>query len=195
MQYLRGFIPWLAFGVVSAVGWQWGALAGLALAAAFLLTDRTTGWAPSERLLDYGTVLFFTALTAFAFLRPDSGLKVYAGSLSMGWLALVAWGSIAARSPFTLAIARRRVTPEVAASPLFLRINTVLTAAWALSFTLTALAQAALSFRSGLPGLSVVVQIAGFVLPARFTAAYPEWARARYLRDTVPQHPAQTQGA
>jgi hypothetical protein len=195
MQYLRGFIPWLAFGFVSAFGWQWGALAGLALAAAFLLTDRTAGWAPAERLLDYGTVLFFAALTAFAFLRPDSGLEVYAGSLSMGWLALVAWGSIAARCPFTLAIARRRVTPEIAASPLFLRINTVLTAAWALSFTLTALAQAALSFHGGLPGLSIAVQIAGFVLPARFTAAYPERARARYFRDAAPQHPTQNQGA
>lgn len=195
MQYLRGFIPWLAFGLVSAAGWQWGALAGLALAAVFLLTDRTAGWAPAERLLDYGTVLFFTALAAFAFLRPESGLKVYAGSLSMGWLALLAWGSIAAGRPFTLAVARRRVAPEIAASPLFLKINTVLTAAWALSFTLTALAQAALSFRGGYPGLSVLVQIAGFVLPARFTAAYPERARARYLRETAPQHVAHTQGA
>ncbi|MEU3713177.1 hypothetical protein [Streptomyces catenulae] len=109
MQYLRGFLPWLAFGFVSSVGWQWGALAGLVLAAALLLTDRTAGWA--------------------------------------------------------------------------------------LSFTLTALAQAALSFHGGHPGLSIAVQVAGFVLPARFTAAYPERARARYLRDAAPQHPVRTQGA
>ncbi|WP_399088289.1 hypothetical protein ACGH2B_13215 [Streptomyces sp. BBFR2] len=184
MQYLRGFIPWLAFGLVSAAGWQWGALAGLTLAAVFLLADRTAGWAPAERLLDYGTVLFFTALTAFAFLRPESALKIYAGSLSMGWLALLAWGSIAAGCPFTLAIARRRVAPEITTSPLFLKINTVL----------TALAQAALSFGGGHPGLSVMVQIAGFVLPARFTASYPERARTRYLAEAVPEHPARAQG-
>ncbi|MGW1839201.1 hypothetical protein [Streptomyces sp. NPDC002067] len=194
MQYLRGFIPWLAFGLVSAAGWQWGALAGLTLAAVFLLADRTAGWAPAERLLDYGTVLFFTALTALAFLRPESGLKIYAGSLSMGWLALLAWGSIAAGCPFTLAIARRRVAPEITTSPLFLKINTVLTAVWALAFTLTALAQAALSFGGGHPGLSVMVQIAGFVLPARFTASYPERARTRYLAEAVPEHPARAQG-
>lgn len=30
MNYLRGFVPWIAFAVASSAGRQWGALANLA---------------------------------------------------------------------------------------------------------------------------------------------------------------------
>ncbi|MGY4952701.1 hypothetical protein [Streptomyces sp. G7(2002)] len=181
MNYLRGFIPWLVFAGVSPAGWQWGALAGLAAAVALLIADRAAGLALDLRLLEYGTIVFFAALTALAFARPESGLKMYGSALSMGWLALIAWVSIAVRRPFTSGIARRMAPPEVWHTPLFQRINVVLTAAWALSFTLTALAQAAASAYGWNVAFSILIQLAGFVLPARFTAAYPERARARFM--------------
>ncbi|MGY4985380.1 hypothetical protein GTW98_07385 [Streptomyces sp. SID8375] len=181
MNYLRGFIPWLVFAGVSPAGWQWGALAGLAAAVALLIADRAAGLALDLRLLEYGTIVFFAALTALAFARPESGLKMYGSALSMGWLAIIAWVSIAVRRPFTSGIARRMAPPEVWHTPLFQRINVVLTAAWALSFTLTALAQAAASAYGWNVAFSILIQLAGFVLPARFTAAYPERARARFM--------------
>ncbi|GFE23374.1 hypothetical protein RB199_08485 [Streptomyces libani] len=181
MNYLRGFIPWLVFAGVSPAGWQWGALAGLAAAVALLIADRAAGLALDLRLLEYGTIVFFAVLTALAFARPESGLKMYGSALSMGWLALIAWVSIAVRRPFTSGIARRMAPPEVWHTPLFQRINVVLTAAWALSFTLTALAQAAASAYGWNVAFSILIQLAGFVLPARFTAAYPERARARFM--------------
>ncbi|MEW9517468.1 hypothetical protein [Streptomyces tubercidicus] len=182
MNYLRGFIPWLVFAGVSSAGWQWGALAGLAVAVSLLIADRAAGLSLDLRLLEYGTIVFFAALGALAFARPDSGLKMYGSALSMGWLALVAWVSIAVRRPFTMGIARRMAPPEVWHTPLFRRINVVLTAAWALSFTLTALAQTAISAYGWPVAVSIVLQLAGFVLPARFTAAYPERARARFMK-------------
>ncbi|WP_414504857.1 hypothetical protein [Streptomyces sp. NEAU-L66] len=181
MNYLRGFIPWLVFAGVSPAGWQWGALAGLAAAVALLIADRAAGLALDLRLLEYGTIVFFAALAVLAFARPESGLKMYGSALSMGWLALIAWVSIAVRRPFTSGIARRMAPPEVWHTPLFQRINVVLTAAWALSFTLTALAQAAASAYGWNVAFSILIQLAGFVLPARFTAAYPERARARFM--------------
>ncbi|GES30757.1 hypothetical protein AB0G60_08105 [Streptomyces angustmyceticus] len=181
MNYLRSFIPWLVFAAVSSAGWQWGALAGLVTAAALLVADRAAGLSLDYRLLEYGTILFFAALSVLAFARPDSGLRMYGSALSTGWLALIAWVSIAAQRPFTMAIARRMARPEVWHTPLFRRINVVLTAAWALSFTLTALAQTAVSAYHGNVIYSIVIQIAGFVLPIRFTAAYPERARARFM--------------
>lgn len=180
MNYLRGFVPWLVFAGVSAAGWQWGALAGLAVAVALLIADRAAGLSLDYRVLEYGTIVFFAALTALAFARPDSGLKMYGSALSMGWLALIAWVSIAVRRPFTMGIARRMAPPEVWHTPLFRRINVVLTAAWALSFTLTAIAQAAASVYEWPAVVSILIQVAGFVLPVRFTAAYPERARARF---------------
>ncbi|MFI7102920.1 hypothetical protein ACIBK8_26600 [Streptomyces sp. NPDC050161] len=184
MIYLRGFLPWLAFAGASSFGWQWGALAGLALAVVLLVADRAAGWSPAARTLEYGTIVFFVALTVLAFARPDSGLESYSNGLSTGWLALIAWLSIAVRCPFTLAMARRMAPPEVWDSPLFRRINVVITAAWALSFTLTALAQLAVVAYGLGTIFSILVQVAGFVVPIRFTATYPDRAQARFARET-----------
>lgn len=184
MNYLRGFIPWLVFAGVSSAGWQWGALAGLVTAVVLLLADRAAGLALEHRLLEYGTIVFFAALGILAFTQPDSGLKSYGSALSMGWLALIAWVSIAVRRPFTLGFARRMAPPEVWDTPLFRRINVVLTAAWASSFTLTAIAQAAVSALGWSVVVSILIQLAGFILPVRFTAAYPERARARFLQES-----------
>ncbi|GAU66800.1 hypothetical protein SSP35_03_04480 [Streptomyces sp. NBRC 110611] len=181
MKYLRGFIPWLVFAVVGSFGWQWGALAGLVTAVVLLVADRAAGLKLDYRLLEYGTIVYFVGLALLAFARPDSGLKLYASSLSMGWLAVIAWVSIAVRRPFTMGIARRMAPPEVWHTPLFRHINVVLTAAWALTFTLTAIAQAIVSAYELNVVFTIVIQIAGFVLPVSFTSAYPERARARFL--------------
>ncbi|MCB5912069.1 hypothetical protein [Streptomyces pinistramenti] len=193
MIYLRGFLPWLAFAGASSFGWQWGALAGLVLAAVLLVSDRAAGWSPAGRMLEYGTIVFFAALTVLAFVRPDSGLESYSNALSTGWLALIAWLSIAVRCPFTLAMARRMAPPEVWGSPLFRRISVVITAVWALSFTLTALAQLAIAAYGLSMFCSILVQIAAFVVPIRFTATYPDRAQARFARETGVQ--LQTQEA
>lgn len=192
MNYLRSFIPWLVFAGVAAAGWQWGALAGLLIAVALLIADRAAGLSLDHRLLEYGTILFFAGLSVLAFARPDSGLKMYGSALSQGWLALIAWVSIVVRRPFTMGIARRMAPPEVWHTPLFRRINIVLTAAWALSFTLTAIAQAVASAQGWNVIVSIALQIAGFVLPIRFTAAYPERARARFMENAGAR--ADTQG-
>jgi hypothetical protein len=185
MNYLRSFIPWLVFAGVASIGWQWGALAALAVSAGLLVADRAAGLSVESRLLEYGTIVFFAALTALAFALPDSGLREYGGALSTGWLALIAWVSIAVRRPFTLPIARRMAPPEVWETPLFLRINIVITTAWALSFTLTSAAQAIVTtYDLGL-AVSLPLQIAGFVLPVRFTAAYPDRARARFQQQSA----------
>ncbi|WP_275463824.1 hypothetical protein [Streptomyces noursei] len=184
MNYLRSFIPWLVFAGVSTAGWQWGALAGLVASVALLIADRAAGLDLESRLLEYGTIVFFTGLTAVAFARPDSGVEAYSSALSVGWLALIAWVSLAVRRPFTMAIARRMAPPEVWRTPLFRRINVAITAAWALSFTLSAAVQVVIAAYGFGAALSVLVQIAGFVLPLRFTAAYPDRARARFLQQS-----------
>ena len=34
MNYLRGFIPWIAFAIVSGFSWQWAAVLGWSAASA-----------------------------------------------------------------------------------------------------------------------------------------------------------------
>ncbi|MEU2209914.1 hypothetical protein ACFT8W_38635 [Streptomyces hygroscopicus] len=179
MNYLRGFIPWIALAVVSTLGWQWGALAGLVLGGAMLVRARKAGAAADALILEYSTVAFFAALTAWAFARPGSGLKDYVGALALSWLAVTAWTTLAVGHPFTTGIARRQAPPEVWHTQVFKRINVVITAAWSTAFTLSAAALVVV-VSAGLGSVAALaVQFAGFVLPALFTAWYPERARAR----------------
>ncbi|MEE4545286.1 hypothetical protein V2S66_25380 [Streptomyces sp. V4-01] len=179
MNHLRGFVPWIAFAVVSAAGWQWGALTGLVLALWLLVRDRRAGVAADALILESSTAGCFALLTAVAFAAPHSGLHHWTGALSMGWLALTAWATLAVRRPFTLGIARRQAPREVWESPVFVRVGVVLTTVWAAAFTLTAALLGAISATRLGQGASIPVQVAGFVLPALFTARYPDRVRAR----------------
>ncbi|MFE0464590.1 hypothetical protein ACFW1A_35595 [Kitasatospora sp. NPDC058965] len=179
MNYLRGFVPWIAFAAVSTAGWQWGALAGLVTAVPLLVHDRRSGVAADALILEFSTIGYFAALTALAFAAPHSPVRDYAGCLAIAWLAVTAWGTLAVRRPFTLGIARRSVPEAVWHTRAFLRINTVITAAWALSFTLTAAALAACDATRAGTAASVACQVAGFVVPAVFSQRYPKAARAR----------------
>lgn len=179
MNYLRGFIPWIAFAAVSSAGWQWGAATGLVAALVLLVQDRKAGVAGDSLILERSTVVFFAALSALAFAAPHSALREYGGPLSVGWLALTAWVTLIVGRPFTTGIAKRHAPPAVWATPLFRRINVVVTSAWAAAFTLSAVALAAIQAAGLGAGVSIPVQVAGFVLPAVFTARYPDRARAR----------------
>lgn len=179
MNYLRGFVPWIAFAVVSAAGWQWGALAGLVLGARLVFQERRAGVATDSLILEHSTLVYFAALTAYAFAWTDSGLHDYTGALSMGWLAVTAWFTLAVNRPFTLGIARRQAPESVWKNPVFLRINTVLTSAWAAAFTVTAGVLAGVTAAGLGTAVSICVQIAGFAVPALFTARYPDRVRAR----------------
>jgi hypothetical protein len=180
MNYLRGFIPWLAFAVVSAAGWQWGALTALVLGAALLVQGFVTRIPMDSQILQISTIVYFAALTIFAFANPDSPLKSYVGALSMTWLALTAWGGLAAQRPFTLGIAKLQTPKELWDSPIFRKINVVITAAWAAAFTITAIVLVSFA-AAGIGSAGMIpVQVAGFVIPAVFTARYPERVRARF---------------
>src|ERR1700742_2293424 len=104
MNYLRGFVPWIAFAVLSSLGWQWGALAGLVLAVGLFVQGQRKGTPLDSQVLEISTIVYFVALTALAFLAPQSPMRDFVGAISMAWLALTAWGTLAIKQPFTLGI-------------------------------------------------------------------------------------------
>ncbi|MFB7498196.1 hypothetical protein ACFC09_26530 [Streptomyces sp. NPDC056161] len=179
-SYLRGFIPWIAFAAVSSFGWQWGALTALILGVYLLGKQRRAGVAADALVLETSTVVYFVLLTALAFAVPGSSLRHYAGVASFSWLALTAWGTLAARHPFTLGIARQGTPRAFWDTPQFLRVNVVITTVWALCFTLTAIAVAVLVAAGGGTLATTLTQVAGFVVGAVFTARYPKIMQARY---------------
>lgn len=179
MGYLRGFVPWIVFAAVSPLGRQWGALGALVAGAGLLAQARRAGVAADAQILEVSTLLYFAALGALAFAAPHSGLRPYTAALSFGWLAVTAWSTIAVRRPFTIGIARRNTPREFWHLPVFLRINTVITAVWAAAFTLTAAALAVCDATGAGTAAAAACQVAGFAAPAAFTARYQTIVQAR----------------
>jgi hypothetical protein len=184
MSYLRGFIPWIVFGVLSTFDWRWAAVAALAAGVFLLWRDRRSGVAADALILDVSTVVYFTALGVLAFAAPHSPLERYDGALSFGWLALTAWGSLAVGHPFTLGIARRQTPREYWDLPEFVRINVVITVAWAVAFTLTRAALVGCVAAHVPTAIEIAVHVVGLAAPAAFTAIYPARAQARLARNS-----------
>ncbi|HEY0494997.1 MAG TPA: hypothetical protein VGD48_04580 [Kutzneria sp.] len=179
MSYLRGFVPWIAFAVLSSLGWQWGALAGLVLAVALFVDGRRKGTPLDTQVLEISTMAYFAVLTVFALLVPASPVQHFVGAISMAWLALTAWGGLVVRQPFTLGIAKQQTPKELWGHPVFRRINVVITTVWAIAFTLTAAVLTALDLADAGTVASILAQVAGFAIPAIFTVRYPERVRSR----------------
>lgn len=181
MGYLRSFLPWIAFAVVATgIDWRYGALAGLVLSAGLVARECRAGHPADRFVIELGSAVFFALLAALAFAAPDSPFEPYSTALSLGWLALTAWGSLAVRRPFTLGIARTMVPPAVWDNPVFLRTNMIITAVWAASFTVNAALLAVLLSAAphALAGI-IAVKVCGFALPVVFTTRYSRAVAAR----------------
>ena len=192
--YARTFLPWILLAVISGFDDRAGAVAGLVAALALLAQDVRRGHRADALILEISTAVFMAALTALAFTVPGSAVLDYGASLAIAWLGATAWGTLLARRPFTAGIARRQVSAEIAGTALFARINRVITTVWAASFTVMAAALGLVQYWTpDDTALLVAVKIAGFAVPAVFTARYPEAARKRYLAGTGRPAAAQAQ--
>lgn len=199
-----GFIPWILFWVIASPStWETATIAAL-LAAIFVMALSVdfrplVAWAtpvPGQqrarlridlghlKLLDVATVLFFAALTlaAVATNRADvTDLEKYSQAISSGALGVIALGSILFRHPFTVDYAREEAPPSVWHTPLFQRINLVLTATWSAVFLVCAglglLAEQHVA-KGWRDWLNWYIPIALIFLAFRFTRWYPDQARS-----------------
>ncbi|AKK30178.1 membrane protein [Mycobacterium sp. EPa45] len=167
---------------------------GQAAAAAFALT-LIVMWAGSRRgikvhsLEVFGAVVFaaFVALGIFGSPTLVTWLELWAGEITNGLLAAYALTTLAIRRPFTIAYARDTVDPAHWDSPLFIRVNYVLSAVWAGAFLINTavgtLGDAVLhdgdNFWTGW-----IVQLAVTLIAVAITEFYPDYARAKFLAST-----------
>ncbi|GAA3423479.1 hypothetical protein ACWDTT_07600 [Streptosporangium sandarakinum] len=181
---LLGFLPWIAYAVVATSDeWRYGAILGLVIAVGVIVIDRRAGRTWDQMVIEVSAAAFFLPITVISFVSPGSPLMPYGPALVNAWLALTAWGSLAVRRPFTLGIARRTTPPEVWRTPLFLRVNVVITMVWGVAFTVAAVALAVLLHEAPHATAAVVtVKILSFAVPAVFTVRYPKAVAARHLR-------------
>ncbi len=119
-------------------------------------------------------------------------LELRAGELTNLSLAEFAWLTMLIRKPFTMAYAKDTTPQEHWDSPLFKRINNVITAVWASAFTLAAAAGFAgdLVFHdAGNFWTGWILQLAGIFFAVAFTEFYADYATAKF--DLASGEPAQ----
>lgn len=175
MGILLAFAPFIVFALADRVaGSNIALFAGAATSAVLLLRELV---APDRtpKLLELGTLILFGGLALYAWLAAPSWsiiavrLRVDAGLLVIVLL------SLAIRRPFTLQYARERTPPEFWSSPVFLRTNMIISAAWAFAFGAMILAEFALLYLPTLPrSFGVLVIIAALYGAIKFTSWYPK---------------------
>ncbi|MBO1334679.1 hypothetical protein [Streptomyces sp. VRA16 Mangrove soil] len=182
MAYLRSFLPWIAVSaLIGSIDIRYALLAGFALAVVLAAGQRRAGRAWDALVIEVSAGAYFAVATAAAFAAPGSDTVAhYASAGASLWLALVAWGSIVIGRPFTLGIAKTQVPEELWGNPVFKRVNVVISAVWAASFTVSGIGTAWLRHARPEDGTArTVLTVVCLVLPILFTVRYPEIARSR----------------
>ena len=178
---LSGIVPWILFSVLSSPGRFEIAVCtalGLALLALWLGHRRGFG----VYALDVLGVAFFAALAVVGLVVDEGSiefLEVWAGELTNVVLAVFVIATIAFRRPFTLAYAKKNAPEEYWDSPLFLRINYVISSVWAAAFVFNAavgfIGDAVLHDPDNF-WTAWVLQLAAIFFAIAFTEYYPDRA-------------------
>ncbi|MBR0650583.1 hypothetical protein GXW78_12985 [Roseomonas terrae] len=142
MNVLLGFLPFVAFGVLSGpLGTIPALFAGAAVAAVLVLRGQRAGAAP--KILEVGTLALFVVLgLAALLLRLDLPLMAVRLCVDLGLLAIILT-SLAIRRPFTIQYAKEEVPATYWDSPQFLHVNMVISAGWAVAILVMVLAESA----------------------------------------------------
>jgi hypothetical protein len=182
MGILLGFLPFIAAAVLNPLlGPAIGLTVAAVLAAIQILRNRRAGL--ETGILDVGSLLLFAGLAA-VFALTGGAVSTFAIRLTIdAGLLVIVLASMAARRPFTLPYARRVVPEHLWHDPRFLKINQIITGAWAIAFLLTALADAAVVFVPGFPAwLGLAIMAAALAAAIVFSRRFPAWLQARRAR-------------
>jgi hypothetical protein len=183
MGILLAFLPFFVFFVVErSLGVTTGLVAATITSAALLVRDVIIR-KRTMKVLEIGTIILFGSLAAYTlFAQTKWSIPAVRLCVDFG-LLIVVLVSIAVRQPFTLQYARENAPRESWDSPLFMRINFIITAVWAGAFALMVVADLLMLFVPGVPTfVSIVVTVLAISGAAQFTSWYPERELVKHSR-------------
>ena len=188
LTIVTGFLPWIAFAFVAqrlaADGVAWSALIAVAMTVIALVWGRTRH-APMQ--LNVYSLILFTVMAVIGFgggPPVDRWLYEWGRPLVgvvLGLMILVTAGS----RPFTAGYAKASTPRELWGSPVFKKINRVLSATWGVALVVIGIASLLVTALDAQAGgtaspylldlfLNWVVPIAVLVWTIRFTDTYPD---------------------
>lgn len=175
MNLLLAFSPFIVFVVIERLAGIPAGLAAAALVSAGLLIRDLLAPGRSPKILEIGTVCLFGGLTLLQ-LATGTQWSIAAVRLRVdAGLLLIVLLSMVLRRPFSLQYARERVARAHWDSPAFMRVNYVISAAWAVAFGVLVLADIAMVYMPALPHAgSVAATVLALAAAAWFTGWYPQ---------------------
>lgn len=184
---LSGIAPWVVMAILSSYDrFEEAVCAALGLVLLTLWLSRRRGG--SIHALDLFGAVFFAALAVVGLIASEGTigwLQTWAGEISNVVLAMFVIATILTRRPFTLPYAKEQTPQEHWNSPLFLRVNYMISSVWAGAFVFSAvvgfIGDAVLhdpdNFWTGW-----VLQLAAIFFAVAFTAFYPDYSSAGFAR-------------
>src|SRR5581483_3194965 len=171
MILILGFAPFILFSILSRLS------ADLALwvsfAAAFVVTIRDFVERPALRLLDgAGLALFGLLAVGRGFVMPDLSLAAVRAILDLGLLLVIVF-SLLGRRPFSAQYASAETHGHVWPLPAFLRVNYVISFAWAAAFAAMTLADGAVALLPVPMAVGVAVNIVALAVAITLSLTYP----------------------
>lgn len=180
-----GIAPWALMAILSTPGrFEVAVLSALGFALLVMLLGAFRG-IKIHGLEIFGATIF-ASLALVGAVAGDGVtrfLETWCGELTNFSLAMFAWVTLLIRKPFTISYAKDSTPQEYWESPLFKRINSVITAAWASAFTFAA----AVGFVGDAvlhdPGnfwTGWILQLAAIFCAISFTEFYSDYATAKF---------------
>jgi hypothetical protein len=179
-----GFTPWVALSLLMGPS-RFELAAGVALAMSifFVLADMVRR--RSLKLLGMVDVVCFALFLGAGVIvtvSQKNWLETWFGEISNIILVVVVLGSMLARVPFTIQYAKEETPRDHWSSPLFIRINYIITGAWGVAFLISAIAgyygDAVLKNDNNI-WTGWIIQIGADLVAVQFTSWYPRYAQAR----------------
>ncbi len=177
---LRGFLPWiLYFILIGKTPAQLNLAISVAAATTILLEIKSL---KKGFILSWGTLIFFIFLYVAVVVMKNQWIAQYEWVFSNGTLALIAWGSLAIRCPFTIQYAKEQVPEEKWQHPTFIKINVILTAVWGCVFLIgLGLHILRFYFPSAPASLAEVISYLPSIFGIWFTSWFPNWYRQKQI--------------
>lgn len=128
-------------------------------------------------VLMWAALLFFAGALIAVFGLHNTWVLQHLGLIANVMLATGAWGSLAVGKPFTLDYARAQTDPATWNDPVFLRVNRVITTAWAVVFTVNTVLALAMSRHVVSGPIGLTLTFAGLIGASVVSSWYPKRIR------------------
>ncbi|MCP4177923.1 MAG: hypothetical protein GY756_09165 [bacterium] len=163
------FIPWIIYGIASHFMIQ---PIAIIIPLIYFFTAGGITKLKKKMLIDWLTVIWLIAIFTLSFI-PNFPLNEYKWIILNFALAVMAWISISIRTPFTMQYAKQKVSEDKWNSPIFIKINYILTSVWAIIFTLSIIIRIVLKNNPSLISTTTtVLVIVGVLISMKFPAIY-----------------------